>query len=107
VVIDDFNVCRPCIRPLKTDAQLTINPDAVLTSPVTVQCLKPVTRRGPQVSKFNSSMQHGQLSSCDIQDAFPSSRITRFKQSLGFCTPEIQDHALILNVKRYKHTTPQ
>jgi hypothetical protein len=59
VVIDDFNVCRPCIRPLKADAKLTIDPDAVLTSPVTVQCLKPVTRRGSQVSKLNSSMQHG------------------------------------------------
>jgi hypothetical protein len=100
VVIDDFNICRPCIRPLKADAKLTIDPDAVLTSPVTVQCLKPVTRRGSQVSKLNSSMQHGQLSSCDIQDASPSSRIACFKQSLRFRTSEIQDHALTLNVKR-------
>jgi len=46
MVIDDFNVCRCCIYPLKADAKLTVNPDVVLTSPVTGRCLKPVSWRG-------------------------------------------------------------
>src|SRR3989338_763977 len=99
VIIDDFNVDLPCICPLKTDAELIVNPDAVLPSPIPMQRLKPVTRRRPHVSKLDSGMQHGKLSGGDAEDIAPSPGAARFKKSLCFCASESQDHALILNVK--------
>jgi hypothetical protein len=107
VVIDNFNVCWPCLCPYETDTPLIVDSDAALPCPVALQLLQSVARRRAKVSQLNSRMEHEQLPGGDIQDVLPAPGVSRLKQGLGFGTSETQYHALILNVKRYEHTTPQ
>jgi len=44
MVVRDFDLVRIAILPLKTDAILLIDPNAVLSLTVPVQSLQPVTR---------------------------------------------------------------
>src|SRR5690606_7688060 len=72
VVIDYFNIRWARVCPLETDAELIVNPDAVLTCSVALQRFQAVTRWRAQVSKLCSSVQHRQLSGCDAQNIFPA-----------------------------------
>jgi len=45
VVVHNLNSLRPIIRPPKTDSVLTVNPDAVLPSTISLQQLEPIARR--------------------------------------------------------------
>ena len=43
MVVDNFHLCWPCIRPAKTDAVLVINADAMLSMSIPFQGLKAVS----------------------------------------------------------------
>lgn len=51
MIVHDFNVERVTVVPTEADAPTFVDPDAVLTLPVTLQLLEPVARRDPQVVK--------------------------------------------------------
>ena len=50
VVIDNLHAFRVMVRrPAEADAPLVIDPDAILSAPVSLQSLKTVSRRDPEV----------------------------------------------------------
>ena len=61
MVVHNLNINRTTICPLEADAELIINPDAMLALSVTAQLLQAVSRRGPHVLKRRGPVQLIQL----------------------------------------------
>jgi len=65
VVVRDCDLFGSCLRPSKADPPLVIDPDAVLTDPVSAELLKPVSRRHLKVSDHFCCIQDRELSQGD------------------------------------------
>jgi hypothetical protein len=57
VVIDEFDIIRTSVLPHEADPPLVIDPDAVLTSPVTFESFKPIAGRDSEVFEISRGMQ--------------------------------------------------
>jgi len=57
MVVRDLDPCRPFPRPYKTNPELIVDPDRVLTGAVTLQGLEPVAWRCPEVAQFRRGVQ--------------------------------------------------
>ena len=61
MLVYDFNVFGIAIHPDKTDAPLVVDPDAVLSFPVPMQCFQSVRRRYAQVVQRSSIVSHSEF----------------------------------------------
>jgi hypothetical protein len=66
VIVDYFNMSGISVFPGKTDAPLAVNANAVLTLSVSFQGFQPIRGRNPQVFNGGASMQHFELSECNL-----------------------------------------
>lgn len=57
MVVRDLHVARSFITPHKTNAELIVDPDAVLATPVILQSLKMIARWNAQRIKRNHGVQ--------------------------------------------------
>ena len=62
MVIRDFNCASVGTAPFEAYSVLIVDSNAVLSLPVTVQFLQPVSRRDLQVVQRQGTVEHGQLS---------------------------------------------
>jgi hypothetical protein len=89
VVIDDLHVVSICSFPAETDAPLVVDPDAVLSGPISPQNLQPVAGRNPQILKRLCPVQHEELSEgSPVQVVGQSPNRFAVKQGLGFAGSE-------------------
>jgi hypothetical protein len=51
VVVHNFNVLRPPLRPAETDAKLIVDADAMLALPISLERLKAVAWRNAEILK--------------------------------------------------------
>ncbi len=65
MIICHFNVIGITIDPFKTNSPLVVYTYAVLTLPVTFQCLQSVTRWNSQVIYFRCSIKNYQFFTCN------------------------------------------
>ncbi len=93
MVVDDLNVVRVARAPDETDSPLSVDANAVLTSPITLEFLQAIRRWDSQVIKVNRSVQHAELSesrSLDVSaEAFDSLAL---KQPLRITVLEALNH---------------
>jgi hypothetical protein len=68
--------------PAKADSILVVDANAVLATPVSVQCFQPVPWRGSQIFKDLSVVDHFELSHCDSPEI-------RWKSLAGAIAPEL------------------
>jgi hypothetical protein len=68
VVIGNFDVFHSIIRPHKTNAELIVNPYAVLTLPIMLKCFQQVPRWNFQRFQGNDPIQLIELSLCYSPD---------------------------------------
>ena len=61
MVVHNLNIDRTKIRPRKADAELIIDPDAMLPLSITAQLLQTVPRRRPHVLERRGPVQLIQL----------------------------------------------
>ena len=61
MVIDDLNTLRMAISPEKADSPLIINAKAILPLAITLQRLKPIRRRQPEILQPDSRINHIEL----------------------------------------------
>jgi hypothetical protein len=61
MVIADFDIFGISILPAKANAPLVVDPDRVLTAPVTGKRFQPIARRDAQVVQPFSPMDQTQL----------------------------------------------
>ena len=64
MVIRDFNFVSVGTSPFKADPVLIVDSYAVLSLPITVQFLQPVSRWDFQVFQRQGTVEHGQLPFC-------------------------------------------
>ena len=57
MVVHNLNIDRTTIRPRKANAELIIDPDAMLALSVTAQLLQAVSRRRPHVLERRGPVQ--------------------------------------------------
>jgi len=65
VIINDFHFSINSVIPKEADSPLIINPDAILTFPVSNQLFQSVLRRNPQIIDILRSMNQAKFSQSD------------------------------------------
>jgi len=58
VVVDDFHVRRTIVGPPEANPELVVDPDTVLSFPITLQRLQPIARRRSQELQGVRSIKH-------------------------------------------------
>jgi len=62
VIVSDLDVISVILPPFEADSVLVVDSDAVLSLPVAMQFLEPVSRRNSQVVERLGRIEHRQLS---------------------------------------------
>ena len=92
MIVDYLHIPGITVSPSKTDPPLFVDPDAVLTLSITLQCLQTVARRRAQVVQRSRPMEIQELSTRDALDLMPArDRIFR-KKPFGIAVPKALDH---------------
>jgi hypothetical protein len=93
VVVDDFNVVRVAILPVKANAPLIVGPDAILASTMTFELLESIAWRYPQIGQRIGGVQRYQLSKhCSQQDGRKSFNSLAVEQAFRISISEALDH---------------
>ena len=97
MIIDDFDILSAGIGPSETHPELVIDPDAVLSFPVTFKSLQMIPGRDAKVLQPSGDFQ---LSKLTPRSTVASSRKPLYRialgQSLRIGTPEGLNHGIII-----------
>ena len=93
MVVNDLDVFRTGRRPAKTQAELVVYPDAVLSCAAALQAFKPVTRWRAQKLKCVRRIQLREFARRDFGDARESLALAGLEQRLRVSAAEAPDHA--------------
>ena len=103
VVIDDLHVARIGIDPSETDPPLIIDPNAMLTFPVTGKSFQTISRNGSQISERRCGMELVQFSLRRPSDTLVFPAELTPEDSFGLLVTERPNHdsrILLHRVKR-------
>ena len=92
VVVHNLNILRPSWRPSEAEAILVVDTDTVLTDPIPLQRLQPISRRDTQVRQTRCDLQLPELSQCNALDEHPPENPLATGQCRGVSIPERPDH---------------
>ena len=87
MIVHDLNVFRPSRRPPKTDVELVVDANAVLTGAFVPERFQPVTRRDAQIVEPAGDLQLPELPSGDRFDACEPLDTTPVRKGLGIGVP--------------------
>ncbi len=96
VVVNDLDIFGADGRPSEANAELVVDPDAVLTGPVTLERLEPITRRNSQVFQAARDLQLPDLPSSRGLDTIESPDASTFRKGLRLRALERDDHSGII-----------
>jgi hypothetical protein len=68
VVINDFHIFCARICPKKADTPLIVDPNAVLTGTITLECFKVIAGWHPQIIKPTGDLDLSKLKPCNLSD---------------------------------------
>ena len=94
-MIDDLDCIGMAVSPYKTDAQLIIDPDTVLSLSRTFECLKSIGRWYTEIFQQPCIIEHPEFparDNLDICGLFPGNR--SFPDLPGFLVLEMPDHGM-------------
>jgi hypothetical protein len=107
MVVEDFHLIRPLLRPTEAQAVLLVDANAVLSLPVTGECFEAIAERAFEVDEIGCGMKDEQFGSR------PSTKICRKqpggvsqRELLGFLANESANHAMS-NYTRNQRTSRQ
>ena len=106
VIVHDLNVEHVPVTPHKTQSPLVVDPNAVLTLPVTPQCFQTVSGWCRKISQLSGAVELSELAAGYLLDCSKAPTPLPPVQSFGVRATERPDHTLILcctafNVKQY------
>jgi len=93
MIIDDFNVFGPRVRPAEADAILVIDANAVLAQAISLERLKTIARRNPEVVKPSGDLELSKLAQRNIFNVHKSPHSLPLRECLGIGAFEGDDHA--------------
>jgi hypothetical protein len=76
------------VTPDEADAPPVIDPDAVLTATVALECLEAITWRRPKVGKPGRGIQNVEFAQSDRPDRLELGNRFTLEQGLGALVPE-------------------
>lgn len=89
MIIHDLNIVCITLRPGKADPPLIIDTNTVLSPPITLQCLEPISRWDPQITERKGALENQQLPSSNSfygtepQDVLVEEQPFRFFRAKG------------------------
>ena len=92
MIIDDLDAFRRAFAPGEADSPLIVDPDTVLTLPVTAQSLKPVSWNCRHVLQLPGIVQHPELPPCHRSNVGESAAVLALKKLFGLLAAEGSDH---------------
>src|SRR5699024_5713697 len=93
VVVSDLHLLRSGVRPYETDPPLVVDPDAVLSGPITLERLETVARRDSEVFERLCGPHLTQLAQRDPMDPrIDRPRALATPQPFGRVVAERYDH---------------
>jgi hypothetical protein len=93
VVVDDFDAMSVTLSPDETHAILVVDPDRVLSGPVPLKSLQPVSGCHLQVVKGQGGVEQKKLAASDTGEVLPIPVTnTRGEKRLGMLAPVGEDH---------------
>ena len=96
VVVDNFHVERFTVSPHETDPPLLVDPDTMLTLPISFQRLQPVSRRHPQIVQAARLIEIQQFSPGRPLEQPKTRDVNVLKQRPGVPTAEAPNHRISL-----------
>ena len=104
VVISDLDLVRVPVAPDKTNTSSVVDPNAVLSFAVTLQCFQTVTRRSCQVPQLRRRIKLSKLAKRHTLNIFEAFDRLAFMKLLCVLRPKGLDHAIqrILNFIKCK-----
>jgi hypothetical protein len=97
VIIDNLDIMRVTIAPLKTDAPLIVDADAPLPLTVGMKLFKPIRRRHSQIRESRRAIQHSQLAQRNLLNIIRKlPRPLKIEDLFGFFALERPNHALMV-----------
>ena len=91
MVIHNFNVIGFTVTPDKTNPPLIVNPDTMLSVPISLERLETVAWRNPKILQLLGGMKIEELATGHSLDGPKSSYWPIFEESLGFRASERSD----------------
>jgi hypothetical protein len=85
VVINDFHVFCPNLRPTKADTPLIVDTNAVLTGTITLECLKVIAGWHPQIIKSTGDLELSKLTPRNLGNVHKPSDTLAFRECFGVC----------------------
>jgi hypothetical protein len=70
MVIDNFHIFHPRIRPTKTNPPLVVDTNAVLTCTIALKRFKVITGRYPQIIKSSGNLKLSKLAPCHLSHVY-------------------------------------
>ncbi len=96
MVIDDLDILDARIGPAKANAELIVDPDAVLYCPVPLERFQMVSGGNSQVVQASGDLQLPKLSAGHSGDIDKPSDWIPLRQGFRFEAPESSDHVVIV-----------
>jgi len=107
MIVDNFDVMAVAIAPNEADSPLLIDPDGMLSLPVTTQRLQLVSRWRRQYAQFRRGVQLQQFAQRHALEGTEAPGMLVLKQFLGFLRRKTQNHTLrIQRVALYVNGMP-
>jgi hypothetical protein len=89
MIIYNFDIICVALAPTKADPPLIIDPNTMLSSPVSFQGLQTVSRWDSELPQFGRGVNEQEFASCDsLHSRRKSSRLLRVKDAFGFLASE-------------------
>jgi hypothetical protein len=80
--------------PREADPVPIVDAEAVLSSPVSLQCFHAIARRNEKIGERLGAIEGGKAAQCDRRDALELLDPFAIPQPLGFLTLKAPDHAV-------------
>jgi hypothetical protein len=94
MVVDDLDIVCVSRSPAETDPPLLVDADAVLAGAISLELLKAVARRNPEVVEDRRSIEHAELSESDpLNVTVQLPHREALEETFGIAVTEAFDHA--------------
>lgn len=94
MIVDNFDLLRTSVCPLKYDSPLIVNANRVLSREIAPQCFQAVSRRGGEVAQQDGAVELYQLATSGLCDVRRESLrdASLLENQLGKRSAEAPDH---------------
>jgi len=92
MIVGYFNLVRVTVSPEEANTILSIDPNRMLTFPVSLEQFELVSRRGAKIAQAPRIVEHDEFASRDTLERAETSNVLALPKTLGITIAEASDH---------------